>query len=331
MKNNKYGIALLGLGQYTTDQLIDAIHQSKHCFIAAAVSSSKNEAEDWVHNQKLEYIHCYSTNDFDAISNNSEIDIVYIVLPNALHAEYTIKAATAGKHVICEKPMAVTVAECDKMIKACNDAGVKLAIGYRLHFEPHNMEIKRFADEQVFGKIKKVIANNGITDAEGWELEKKIAGGGPLVNVGIYCIQAARYATGLEPVSVIAQEHQKNDEVKFKSIEESISWKMNFKDGITAECFTTYAEYLSELKVEAERGWISLQPAFGYDDIRGYTSAGPLDLGQVLDQALLIDHFAECIRVDKDVIVSGEEGRKDIGIIEAIYKSARTGKEVFIQ
>ena len=193
------------------------------------------------------------------------------------------------------------------------------------------MEIKRFADEQVFGKIKKVIAKNGITDAEGWELEKKLAGGGPLVNVGIYCIQAARYATGLEPTSVIAQESPKQDENKFKSVEESISWQMNFGDRVTAECFTTYTEYLSELRVQAERGWVSLQPAFGYDDIKGNTSAGPLDLGQVLDQALLIDHVAECIRDNKNIIVSGEEGKKDIAIIEAIYKSARTGKEVFMQ
>jgi predicted dehydrogenase len=216
------------------------------------------------------------------------------------------------------------------MIKACNDAGVKLAIGYRLHFEPHNMEIKRFADEQVFGKIKKVITKNGITDAEGWELDKKMAGGGPLVNVGIYCIQAARYATGMEPISITAQAGKANNENKFASVEESISWTMNFGNGTVAECFTTYVEFLSALRVEAEHGWVTLEPAFGYDGIKGSTSAGALDLGQVPDQTLLIDHVAECIRDNKDVIVSGEEGRKDIRIIEAIYKAARTGETIYL-
>lgn len=321
---------MVGLGQYTTDQLLNAIRQSKNCFIAAAVSTSRENAKEWSVKQKLENIACYSHDDFETIKNNSDVDIVYIVLPNALHAEYTIKAAKAGKHVVCEKPMATTAAECDSMIKACNQAGVKLAIGYRLHFEPHNMEIKRFADEQVFGKVKKVIAKNGITDAEGWELDKNIAGGGPLVNVGVYCIQAARYATGLEPVYITAQESKKNDPDKFKTVEEAITWQMHFDDGVVADCFATYAEFISELNVEAEHGWTKLQPAFGYDDIKGVTSSGVLDLGQVSDQTLLIDHVADCIRNDKEVIVSGEEGKKDIEIIEAIYKAARTGEKVYL-
>ncbi|MEO7801513.1 MAG: Gfo/Idh/MocA family oxidoreductase [Ginsengibacter sp.] len=330
MKNNKYGIALLGLGQYTTDQLVNCIQQSKHCFIAAAISTSVEKAKEWALNQKLENIAFYSNDEFETIIDNKEIDIVYIVLPNALHAEYTIKAARAGKHIICEKPMAISTAECDSMIKACDEAGVKLAIGYRLHFEPHNMEIKRFADEKVFGNVRKIIAKNGITDAEGWELEKSVAGGGPLVNVGIYCIQAARYATGLEPVYVTAQESKKNDPDKYKTVEESIAWQMHFDNDVLAECFTTYIEDLSELNVESEHGWARLQPAFGYDGIKGATSAGILHLGQVSDQTLLIDHVAECIKEDKDIIVSGEEGKKDIRIIEAIYKAARTRDKVYL-
>lgn len=330
MKNNKYGIALLGLGQYSTDQLIHAIQRSRHCFLAGAISSSLQKAEEWVSEQGLDNVACYSQDNFESIVENSEIDIVYVVLPNALHAEYTIKSAAAGKHIICEKPMALTVNDCDKMIAACNEANVKLAIGYRLHFEPHNREAKRFADENIYGKIKKVIAKNGITDAEGWELDKKMAGGGPLVNVGVYCIQAARYATGLEPVSITAHEGKKSDTEKFKSVEESITWQMNFGNNVIADCYTSYSEYISQLDVEAEYGWIKLEPAFGYDGIKGVTSSGPLELGQVEEQPLLIDHVAECIRHNKPVIVSGEEGRKDIAIIEAIYKSARTGEKVFL-
>ena len=330
MKNNKYGIALLGLGQYTTDQLANAIQQSKNCFIAAAVSSSVEKAKEWSLSQKLENIACYSHDNFETIHTNTDVDIVYIVLPNALHAEYAIKAAKARKHVICEKPMAITVSECDSMIKACNEAGVKLAIGYRLHFEPHNAEIKRFADEQVFGKVKKVTAKNGITDAQGWELDKNMAGGGPLVNVGVYCVQAARYATGLEPIYITAQEGQKSNPDKFKTVEESITWQMHFDDGVVADCFATYTENLSDLHIEAEHGWTKLQPAFGYDSIKGITSSGPLDLGQVSDQTLLIDHVADCIKENKDIIVSGEEGKKDIQIIEAIYKAARTGDKVYL-
>ncbi|MEJ7741040.1 MAG: Gfo/Idh/MocA family oxidoreductase [Chitinophagaceae bacterium] len=152
---------------------------------------------EWKKDYDIPDSHIYNYENFDDIKDNPDIDIVYVVLPNALHAEFVVRAAKAGKHVICEKPMAVTVEECDTMIAACTDAGKMLSIGYRLHFDPHNREMVRLGNEQVFGPILKLRAENGMSDTDGWRLNKELAGGGPLMDVGIYCVQGARYTTGM--------------------------------------------------------------------------------------------------------------------------------------
>jgi predicted dehydrogenase len=253
-----------------------------------------------------------------------------VVLPTALHAEYVVRAAQAGKHVICEKPMAVTVEECNRMIAACKEAGKLLSIGYRLHFEPHNQEVMRLDQNKVYGKINLIEADHGLKEVEGWRIDKALAGGGPLMDVGVYCVQAVRYATGMEPIAVTAQEGYKHDHHKFATVEEAIDWQMEMPDGTIAKCTSSYSEKRNRLRVEAENGWFELDPAYPYHDLKGKTSDGEMNFPDVNQQALQMDDFALCIKEGRPTSVSGEEGRKDVRILQAIYKAMETGERVMI-
>lgn len=330
MKDRKLGVALLGLGTYSKDELAPALQKTKHCYLAGIVSGSTQKLAEWKEKYSLPDDACYTYDTFDAIRNNSDIDIVYVVTPNALHAEWVIRAARAGKHVICEKPMAVTVEDCDRMLAACREAGKMLSIGYRLHFEPHNKELMRIGQQKGLGAVTHIETHHGLSDSTGWRIEKALAGGGPLMDVGIYCIQAVRYATGLEPIAVTAQEGFKSNPEKFRNIEEAIAWQMELPGGIIAKCTSSYSEKQNSLRVEAEKGWIELSPAYGYRGVRGKTSAGEMDFPEVAQQALQMDDFAQCIKEGRPTPVPGELGRKDVKILQAIYKAMETGERVVI-
>jgi predicted dehydrogenase len=328
--SHKLGIALVGLGKYSEGQLAPALRETESCYLAGIVTGTPSKAEEWKKKYKLEDKNIYNYQTFDTIKDNPDIDIVYVVLPNAMHAEYVVRAAQAGKHVICEKPMAVTVADCDKMIAACKKAGRMLSIGYRLHFEPHNLEMSRITKDKEFGALKKVIANDGMAQVEGWRLDKKLAGGGPLMDVGIYCVQGARYVTRDEPLSVMATEGPKTKPEMFKDIEESLSWQMEFPGGVIADCKCSYTEEMNILRAEAQDGWYELSPAYEYRGIEGKTSKGKMNFPQVYQQAKQMDDFAQAIMNNRETPVPGEMGRQDLKIIEAIYQSMRTGKRVAI-
>ena len=327
----KLGIALVGLGQYAGGQLAPALQETEACYLAGIVTGSPDKARQWKQQYNIPDGNIYSYDNFDSIKDNPDIDIVYVVLPNAMHAEYVIRAAKAGKHVICEKPMAITVEECDRMIEACKEAGKMLSIGYRLHFEPHNLQMKQLGQNKVYGEIKKIKADNGMGDTHGWRLDKKLAGGGPLMDVGIYCVQGVRYTSGREPIAVTAQEGPKTDPVKFASVEQSLSWQIEFADGMTAECRTSYSEEMNLLRAEAERGWFELSPAYPFSGIRGKPSDGPMKLPQVNQQARQMDDFAIAVRSDRPTPVPGEMGRQDVKILQAIYKAMETGQRVEIR
>lgn len=322
----KLGIALVGLGSYSRGQLAPALQETKFCYLAGVVTGTPSKAEDWKQRYSIPDRNVYNYQTFDRIKDNNDIDIVYVVLPNALHAEYVIRAAKAGKHVICEKPMAVTVDDCDRMIAACKEAGKMLSIGYRLHFEPHNLEMMRIGREKPFGNIKKLVAENGFAGAGGWRLDKALAGGGPLMDVGIYCVQGCRYTTGMEPIAVWAQEGPKTDPGKFRTVEESLTWQMEFPNGTKADCKTSYAESMNVLRAEAENGWAELSPAYAYGGIDGRTSKGELDFEQVNQQARQMDDFTQAIKNNRPTPVPGEMGRQDVKILQAIYRAMRSGE-----
>jgi predicted dehydrogenase len=327
----KLGIALVGLGKYATGELAPALQETKNCYLAGIVTGTPEKAEKWKRKYNIPESNIYDYQHFDSIKDNPAIDIVYIVLPNAMHKEFVIRAARAGKHVICEKPMAVTVEDCDEMIQACSEANRMLSIGYRLHFEPYNLEMMRLGKEKTFGKIKNLVAEDGLKDAEGWRLDKELSGGGPLMDVGIYCVQGVRYTTGLEPIAVTATEGPKKDRKKFNEVEESLTWTMEMPGGIVAECKTSYSKFMNVLRAEAERGWFELSPAYEYKGLEGKTSEGKMDLPKVNQQARQMDAFAFAVANNKPTEVPGEMGRQDVKILQAIYKSMETGKRVEIQ
>jgi predicted dehydrogenase len=327
---NKLGVALVGLGGYAGGQLAPALQETQNCYLAGIVTGTPDKATKWKKKYDIPDKNVYDYHNFDSIKDNPDIDIVYVVLPNALHAEYVIRAAKAGKHVICEKPMAITVEDCTKMIDACNEAGKMLSIGYRLHFEPHNLEMMRLGKEKVYGAIKKMKADDGMAKVEGWRLDKTLAGGGPLMDLGIYCVQGCRYTTGMEPVAVLAQEGVKTDPEKFKSVEESLTFQLEFPGGITGDCMCSYSKEANLLRAEAEKGWFQLSPSYEYKGIKGETSDGKMDFPQVNQQALQMDDFAEAIRNKRATPVSGEMGRQDVKILQAIYKAMASGKREVI-
>jgi predicted dehydrogenase len=328
MKGNKLGVALVGLGRYAKGELAPALKETKHCYLAGIVSGSEEKRKDWQKKFDLDDENCYTYKDFDSIKDNKNIDIIYVVLPNAMHAEYVVRAAKTGKHVICEKPMAVTVEECDRMIAACKENNVMLSIGYRLFFDPFNREMMRIGQEKIFGSIKDIYAEHGLANVHDWRSDKSLAGGGPLMDVGIYCVSACRYVTGMEPVAVTAREGNKTDPEKFKDVEESLEWEMEFPGGIHAKCRASYSEKQNELRLETDHGWAELKPAFAYRDLSGKTSDGKMKFGEVNQQAKQMDDFAMAIKYKRPTPVPGEMGRQDVKIMMAIYEAMRGGERV---
>ncbi len=327
----KLGVALVGLGSLSTNQIAPALQKTKFCRLAGIVTGSPAKAAKWKTRYNLPDKNIYSYETMEQMADNPDIDVVYVVTPNSLHAEHTIKAAKAGKHVLCEKPMEVSSEKCQQMIDACKKAGRQLAIGYRLHFEPNNLECVRLAREKVFGDLKFIEADFGfrIGDPKQWRLNRALAGGGPLMDVGIYALQATRYITGEEPVQVTAVQTV-TDPVKFKEVEETIAWQLKFPSGIVASSTSTYNfNGMARYRAYAENGWFGLEPAYGYDGIQGKRSDDKLINFEVGDQfAVQMDKFAQCILNNQPTTVPGEEGLRDVRIMMAIYEAARTGKAV---
>lgn len=331
-QKEKLGIALVGLGYYATNLLAPALRATEHCYLAGIVTGTLSKIEEWKLKYSIADKNIYNYQNFDSIKDNPEIDIVYIVLPNSMHAEFVIRAAQAGKHVICEKPMAMNAKECNDMIAACEKAGKKLSIGYRLHFDPYHLEMMRLGTQKIYGEIKKMSAGFGILpdDPDQWRLKKALSGGGPLVDVGVYCIQGFCYTTGLDPVSVTAQEGPKTNPAKFNDVEQSLKWQMEMPGGIICSGETSYSDEINFLKAEAENGTFELTSAFNYDGQAGKTPGAKMNFTPVNQQAKQMDDFALAIKNNRPSPVAGEMGRRDVRIVEAIYEAMRTGKKVMI-
>jgi predicted dehydrogenase len=323
--DKKLGVALVGLGNYATNQLAPALQQTSRCFLSGIVTGTPGKAVKWKSQYNIPDQNIYNYDNFDKIADNKSIDVVYVVLPNSMHHEFTIRAAKAGKHVFCEKPMAVSVKECEEMIEACRKAGVRLFIGYRLHSEPHHQAAMKFRSGEGTG-IMYVQSEFGfkIGDPNQWRLKKSLAGGGAMMDLGIYAIQGARYSMGSEPVSVTAREY-KTDNQKFREVDETITWQMEFPGGHVSNSTTSYTVPANRLYIGTGRKWLHLYPAFSYHGIAGWTNEGEMNLPDINQQAAQMDDFSKCIIDGSESNASGEEGLKDLKVIEAIYRSVASG------
>lgn len=320
-------VALMGLGSYAK-RVAEAMKQCEMAVLTGIVTGTPSKAAEWkkVYNIPDKNIYNYET--IGEIKNNPDIDAVYVITPNSLHHKHVLQVAATGKHVICEKPIADNAVQAREMIEACKKAGVKLYIGYRLHFEPHTRELIRMREAGELGKISHVNTYMGfkIGDPTQWRLKKALAGGGAMMDVGVYAINGARYATGEEPVWVTAQEI-KTDPVKFSEVDETVLFQLGFPSGVVASCGTTYNfNNYERLYVIGEKGFAELSPAYGYGPIKGRTNKGPMDLPHTVHQALQMDGIANCILNNApDPNISGEEGLKDMKVIDAVYESVRNG------
>lgn len=324
------GIALVGLGYYSTDLLAPALQETQNCHLAGIVTGTPEKAVRWKAQYNIPDANIYNYETFDQIADNEAIDIVYVVLPNSMHAEYTIRAAQAGKHVICEKPMAMNAEECEAMIAACNDAGVQLSIGYRMQFEPTTQEIMRLGQEQVYGPLRLVMAGAGYREGrpDTWKV-KKAMGGGAMMDMGVYSLQAARYVTGEEPTSVTAQAFVHRPEI-FADVDETMMFQLEFPSGTVANLHTSFGVSMNYLHVSATQGWFKLDPFSSYGGIKGATKDGALNYPVINQQAAQMDGVADSILNDKPMLVPGEEGLLDMRVVDAIYRAAETGRKIQI-
>ncbi len=342
----KLGVALVGLGNYSRGQLGPALKVTRNCRLAGVVTGDRAKGQSWAKEHGFSEKNIYSYDTMTRLADNPEIDIVYVVTPNGLHAEHVIAAAKAGKHVISEKPLANTVAECDAMLAACRAAKVKFSVGYRLHFDPYHCEMMRLARDQDYGPLTKLTGARAFTLARGaWRGDKKLAGGGPMMDLGIYIIQGACMAAhgfpamggGLAsaPIAVTAKENPKKKPEQFgPGEEESIDWTMEFANGAVCQATTNYdGPGVDRFRAEGAKGFIDFKEhAFTYRGSVVETSAGPLHLGPFVNQqALQMDDFAQCIHEGRESRVPGEMGRRDLVIIEAIYAAARSGQRTLVK
>jgi predicted dehydrogenase len=333
--DRKLGYAFVGLGSLCMNQLLPGIAKCKHARPVALVSGHPDKAKQQTEKYGINPKNIYNYENFDSIKDNPEIDVVYVVLPNSMHAEYTVRAAKAGKHVQCEKPMAVSVAECQQMIDACKAAGRKLAIGYRLHYEPNTLACIKAIKDQEAGKIQIIEAGAGfsIGDPAQWRLKKALSGGGCLMDIGIYALQAARYLSGEEPIEVTAQTFADRQDPRFKEVEQHCNFQLRFPSGVLASCVSSYATGLNRFVAHTTKGSATLDPALSYNGVKfhiqrpGQPEESP-NLPDIDQFAAEIDAFAQCILTNTPSQTPGEEGLRDVRIMQGIYESAETGKAV---
>jgi glucose-fructose oxidoreductase len=336
-KDRKVGYAVVGLGYYATGQIMPQFRNCRFSRLTALVSGTPEKLERLGREYGVPERSRYSYATFDSIRDNPDVDVVYVILPNSMHAEYTIRAAKAGKHVLCEKPMAVSSAQCEAMIAACRKAGRKLMIGYRSHFEPHNVEAMRLAREGAVGKRRLVESEHGfpIGDPTQWRLKRALSGGGSMMDIGIYSVQAQRYMAGEEPVAVTAVESTDRSDPRFREVEDRLAWSFLFPSGLVGQGFSSYSSGHNRIRLTGDNGWIDLEPGTGYSGHRMRVRSGDEERevkpppGPSANQFTgQLDHMAECVLEGREPIVSGEEGLRDLRAIEAIYRSAREGRTV---
>ena len=316
------GVALVGLGYYSRELLAPGLQLTRNCHLAGIVTGTPAKAVS----HPLSLVR---------LADNPDIDVVYVVLPNHLHKEFTLRAAAAGKHVWCEKPMAMDAAESQDMIDACQRNKVQLSIGYRMQHEPNTQRVMGFARDRPWGDLRSLQADAGFhafDDAAGqdiWRLDPA-RGGGAMYDMGVYSLNAARYTSGEEPVAVTARKSVQRPHI-FTQVDETMEFDLEFPSGLLAKCSTSFGKNMNLLRAEAERGWYELSPFQAYSGIRGRTSDGlVLDARVAHQQALQMDNDARSIIDGTPMRVPGEEGLRDMRVVDAIFRSVAEGRRVAI-
>jgi predicted dehydrogenase len=337
--SERVGFAIVGLGRLAIDQILPAFGHSQYCKPVAFVTGHPDKGQKLARQYGVPEASIYSYENYERLQDNPAVKIIYIVLPNGMHEEYVVRGAKTGKHILCEKPMAVSSKQAEHMIAACKSAGVKLMIAYRQQYEPHNIALRELVQEGKLGPLRGFLSTNSQQqgDPTQWRLKRALSGGGCLPDVGLYCLNAARFLSGEEPSEVAANLYQPTGDPRFTEVEASCSFSLVFPSGYIATCTSSYDVHKSQsYRLEGTTAWAELSPAYAYHGNK--LTWSHLDNGEESqltpqieekDQfALEMDHFAQCILEGKESKTPGEEGLRDHRIMEAIYNAARTGNRV---
>jgi predicted dehydrogenase len=335
----RVGVAVVGLGRIAINEMLPAFQQSKHAKVVALVTGDREKGLKIARQYHIPESAVLDYKDYDKLAAMPDVQSVYIALPNNLHAEYTVRAARAGKHVLCEKPMANSVAECKQMIEACRKAGRQLMIAYRSQYESLDRALVKMIRDKKLGALKEFnsVNSQNMGDPGHWRLKKALAGGGALPDIGLYCINAARFLSGEEPNEVMGNVWSTPGDARFREVEESCQFILRFPSGLMATCSTNYSAHKSQmLRVNGFEAWAEMDPGYAYHGnklrvtrvVDGKEQTSEIQAGNKNQFTLMIDHFARCIQNNKDVHTPGEEGLQDQRIMDAIYESARTRRAV---
>jgi predicted dehydrogenase len=331
--SKRIGYAVVGLGRIAQGAVLPDFAHAKKSKLIALVSSDPAKAKRLA--RKVGAAHYYAYDSYDACLQNPKVQAVFIASANGAHASETIRAAEAGKHVLCEKPMANTVAECRSMIEACGRHQVRLMIAYRKYFEPGSVALKNLITTGKLGKPKMIQSSFTfqLRPEKSWHFSQDVAGGGSLVDVGVYCVNSVRWLLDEYPTEVSGYAWAL-DQRRFSEVDENIAFQLKFPSGVIAQASSSFAAAKqSFVRVLGTEGWAALDPAFTYDDPRRL-------FGQVKGRwfereypvmhefALELDALADCIQRNRDPEPDGVEGARDVAIMDAIYRAARQGKPV---
>ena len=326
-------IAMCGLGNYAEKWMAPAIEQSKYAKLTAIITGSPNKIEKWQNRYNIKSKNIFNYNNMDSIAENSDIDCVYVCTPTGNHAEYSIRSFEAGKHVICEKPMAPFVKDCDDMINAAKKAKKMLQIGYRLYWDPYNIHLIDLKKNKKYGNW--INMSGGFSyrnrfQKDNWRLKKAMNVGGAVYDIGVYVVQSAFYTTHSHPLSLKAKSWTERKDI-FKEFPEYWEWEMEWPNGNTSKHSSNYGIYENYIKLQTTKGEIGLNPAYSYRGLKGYTPSGPMDIKPVFQQKLQIDGQCLAILKKQPNITSGEMGRRDIRILNAIMESAKVNQKIYFK
>jgi predicted dehydrogenase len=339
----RVGFAIVGLGRLSLNQILPAFGQSEYCKPTALVSGDRAKALKVAAQYGIPESNITDYANFERVAQMPGVDAIYIVLPNSMHKEFVLRSAKMRKHILCEKPMANSSADCEVMIAACRQANVKLMIAYRQQYDPFNRFVLKMLKSGDLGSIRSILANHSQNtgDPTQWRLKKALSGGGCLPDVGIYCLNAARFLSGEEPTEVVATTYRPENDPRFAEVESNCTFIARFPSGITASCVSAYDVHRStSLRVQCSKGWIEISPSFSYHGAKvrysllvgeGKDAKDTIFEPSIADKdqfALEMDHFATCVRNNIQPHTPGEEGLQDARLIEAIYRSAREGRSV---
>lgn len=334
--DDKVGYAIVGLGLLSQGQLLPGLTRTTKSRLAGLVSGDPAKAARLAAQYKVPTKSVYSYETYDRMIDDPSIDVVFIVLPNNMHAEYTIRALKAGKHVLCEKPMATTVADAEAMIAAAKEADRKLMIAYRCHYEPTNLAAMRRVRSGAIGKPRLVLTDMSrqaslSSPSDAWRLDMEMSGGGALADMGVYGINAARYLLNEEPIEVRAWANTDRSDPRFKTVEDMIAWQFRFPSGAIANGSTSFnCDAVMSFQVMGEKGRVVADPGCFYGGNRltyGAPSGKTVPITEIDQFAREMDWMADVVRGRAPMVAPGEEGLQDMKLMEAILQSVARGGE----